>query len=41
MRIGYFLSCEEYGPADLLAQARAAEKAGFSAELVRDRLRKR
>ncbi|GID27192.1 TIGR03557 family F420-dependent LLM class oxidoreductase [Paractinoplanes brasiliensis] len=36
MRIGYFLSCEEYGPADLLAQARAAEKAGFSALWISD-----
>ena len=29
MKIGYFLSCEEFGPADLLVQARAAEEAGF------------
>ncbi|WP_246613648.1 hypothetical protein [Paractinoplanes bogorensis] len=28
MRIGYFLSCEEYGPAELLEQARGAERAG-------------
>ena len=36
MRIGYFLSCEEYGPAELLSQARAAEKAGFSALWISD-----
>src|SRR4051794_12480301 len=30
MKLGYFLSCEEYGPQELLAQARAAEEAGFS-----------
>jgi G6PDH family F420-dependent oxidoreductase len=36
MRIGYFLSCEEYGPAELLEQARAAEKAGFSALWISD-----
>src|SRR3954469_19164785 len=29
MKIGYFLSCEEYGPRELVAQARAAEQAGF------------
>ena len=29
MKIGYFLACEEYGPADLLRQARQAEDAGF------------
>jgi alkanesulfonate monooxygenase SsuD/methylene tetrahydromethanopterin reductase-like flavin-dependent oxidoreductase (luciferase family) len=28
-RFGYFLSCEEYGPADLVRQARLAEEAGF------------
>jgi G6PDH family F420-dependent oxidoreductase len=27
--IGYFLSCEQYGPRELVAQARAAESAGF------------
>ncbi|GAB2616125.1 LLM class F420-dependent oxidoreductase [Paractinoplanes abujensis] len=36
MRIGYFLSCEEYGPAELLEQARGAEKAGFSALWISD-----
>ena len=29
MRIGYFLSSEEYGPEALLEQAVAAEEAGF------------
>jgi G6PDH family F420-dependent oxidoreductase len=29
MKIGYFLSCEEFGPRDLIAQARMAEEAGF------------
>jgi alkanesulfonate monooxygenase SsuD/methylene tetrahydromethanopterin reductase-like flavin-dependent oxidoreductase (luciferase family) len=29
MKIGYFLASEEYRPAELLAQARAAEEAGF------------
>jgi hypothetical protein len=28
-RFGYFLSCEEYGPTDLVRQARLAEEAGF------------
>jgi hypothetical protein len=28
-RYGYFLSCEEYDPADLIRQARLAEQAGF------------
>src|SRR3954466_7780702 len=36
MRIGYFLSTEEYGPAALLAQARAAEQAGFEALWISD-----
>src|ERR671929_217769 len=27
MKIGYFLSCEEFGPRELVAQARAAEEA--------------
>ena len=30
MKIGYFLSCEEHGPRELLRQARMAEEAGFS-----------
>ena len=36
MKIGYFLSCEENGPAELLAQARAAERAGFQALWISD-----
>jgi alkanesulfonate monooxygenase SsuD/methylene tetrahydromethanopterin reductase-like flavin-dependent oxidoreductase (luciferase family) len=36
MKIGYFLSCEEYGPADLLEQARRAEQAGFEALWISD-----
>jgi len=36
MKIGYFLSCEEYTPADLLRQARAAEEAGFSGLWISD-----
>ncbi|WP_243060684.1 TIGR03557 family F420-dependent LLM class oxidoreductase [Nocardioides sp. SR21] len=36
MRIGYFLSTEEYGPAELIAQARAAEEAGFEALWISD-----
>src|SRR3954471_17068932 len=36
MRIGYFLSCEEFAPAELLAQARAAEEAGFHALWISD-----
>ncbi len=30
-KIGYFLSCEEWGPAGLMEQARIAEDAGFEA----------
>jgi G6PDH family F420-dependent oxidoreductase len=29
MKIGYFLSCEEWGPQDLIAQAVKAQEAGF------------
>jgi G6PDH family F420-dependent oxidoreductase len=36
MRIGYFLSCEEYGPDELVAQTRLAEKAGFDALWISD-----
>jgi G6PDH family F420-dependent oxidoreductase len=36
MRIGYFLSCEEFGPAELLDQARRAEEAGFEALWISD-----
>ncbi|HEY0700954.1 MAG TPA: TIGR03557 family F420-dependent LLM class oxidoreductase [Micromonospora sp.] len=36
MRIGYFLSGEEYTPAELLDQARGAEQAGFEALWISD-----
>lgn len=36
MKLGFFLSCEEYGPAELVAQARAAEEAGFSGLWISD-----
>ncbi len=36
MRLGYFLSCEEHGPNDLLHQARLAEEAGFEALWISD-----
>jgi G6PDH family F420-dependent oxidoreductase len=36
MRIGYFLSCEEYGPDDLIKQARWAEEAGFESLWISD-----
>jgi G6PDH family F420-dependent oxidoreductase len=36
MRFGYFLSCEEYDPAQLLEQARLAEQAGFEALWISD-----
>ena len=36
MRIGYFLSTEEYTPAELVAQARSAEEAGFSGLWISD-----
>jgi G6PDH family F420-dependent oxidoreductase len=36
MRIGYFLSTEEYSPAELMEQATAAEKAGFEALWISD-----
>jgi G6PDH family F420-dependent oxidoreductase len=36
MRIGYFLSTEEYGPAELVEQARAAEDAGFQGLWISD-----
>ncbi|MEV7226074.1 TIGR03557 family F420-dependent LLM class oxidoreductase [Polymorphospora sp. NPDC051019] len=36
MRIGYFLSSEEYTPAELLDQARGAERAGFEALWISD-----
>jgi G6PDH family F420-dependent oxidoreductase len=36
MRFGYFLSCEEYSPAQIIEQAVAAEKAGFDALWISD-----
>jgi G6PDH family F420-dependent oxidoreductase len=36
MKIGYFLSSEENGPGELLAQARAAERAGFQGLWISD-----
>jgi G6PDH family F420-dependent oxidoreductase len=36
MRIGYFLSSEEFGPAELLDQARRAQDAGFEALWISD-----
>jgi G6PDH family F420-dependent oxidoreductase len=36
MRIGYFLSTEEFAPAELLEQARAAERSGFEALWISD-----
>ena len=35
-RYGYFLSCEEYPPAELVRQARLAEQAGFDALWISD-----
>src|SRR3954451_19490580 len=36
MMIGYFLSCEEYGPRELIEQARLAEEAGFHGLWISD-----
>ncbi|MGH1562576.1 TIGR03557 family F420-dependent LLM class oxidoreductase [Mumia sp. DW29H23] len=36
MRVGFFLSTEEYGPEALIAQARAAEEAGFAGLWISD-----
>ncbi len=36
MRFGYFLSCEEYTPKELVEQARLAEQAGFDALWISD-----
>src|SRR3712207_5412976 len=36
MKIGYFLSCEEYGPRELVRQARCAEDAGFHGAWISD-----
>jgi hypothetical protein len=35
-KIGYFLSCEEYTPQELLQQARLAEQAGFESLWISD-----
>ena len=36
MRIGYFLSCEEYTPQELVEQAQLAQEAGFEALWISD-----
>ncbi len=36
MKIGYFLSCEEYTPAELISQAQQAERAGFESLWISD-----
>jgi G6PDH family F420-dependent oxidoreductase len=36
MKIGYFLSCEEYDPRELVRQARMAEEAGFQGLWISD-----
>lgn len=36
MKVGYFLSCEEHGPADLVEQAVLAERAGFEGLWISD-----
>jgi G6PDH family F420-dependent oxidoreductase len=36
MKIGYFLSCEEFAPRELVAQAKAAEAAGFQGLWISD-----
>ena len=36
MKIGYFLSCEEFGPGELLEQARMADEAGFEGFWISD-----
>jgi G6PDH family F420-dependent oxidoreductase len=36
MKLGYFLACEEFGPHELVAQARAAEEAGFHGLWISD-----
>ncbi len=36
MKIGYFLSCEEYSPAQLIDQAQRAEAAGFESLWISD-----
>ncbi|MEU9955138.1 LLM class flavin-dependent oxidoreductase [Streptomyces sp. NPDC050982] len=37
---GYFLSCEEHGPAELVDQARMAEQAGFDSLWISDHYRR-
>jgi len=37
-RIGYFLSCEEYSPEDLVEQARLAQDAGFDSLWISDHI---
>lgn len=34
--VGYFLSCEEFGPRELVRQARLAEQAGFERFWISD-----
>src|SRR5215204_4759908 len=36
MNIGYFLSCEDFGPKELVRQARLAEQAGFDQLSISD-----
>src|ERR687889_1905448 len=36
MKVGFFLSCEEFTPSELVAQAAAAERAGFDALWISD-----
>lgn len=36
MKIGFSLSCEEYGPSELVEQAQAAERAGFASLWISD-----
>jgi G6PDH family F420-dependent oxidoreductase len=36
VKIGYFLSCEEYGPGELIEQARLAHEAGFESLWISD-----
>lgn len=38
MKIGYFLSCEEHTPEDLVSQAVAAEEAGFAGLWISDHI---
>ena len=36
MKVGYFLSCEEWGPKDLISQAVKAQRAGFESLWISD-----